>query len=73
MFEEQGHGIFTKHLLKGLEGWADLEGTGLTTVKLAAYIQERVLRESGGSQTPQYGKLDGEGEFLFRPPRSAAE
>jgi hypothetical protein len=69
VFEDKGHGIFTKHLLKGLEGWADLEGTGLTTVKLAAYIQERVLRDSGGAQTPQYGKLDGEGEFLFRPPR----
>lgn len=41
VFEEGGHGIFTKHLLKGLEGWADPEGTGLTTVKLAAYIQER--------------------------------
>ncbi len=69
VFEDGGHGIFTKYLLKGLEGWADPDGTGLTTVKLAAYIQERVLRESHGAQTPQYGKLDGEGEFLFRPPR----
>jgi hypothetical protein len=69
VIEERGHGLFTKHFLKGLEGWADLPGTGLTAVKLAAYIQERVVQDSAGAQTPQYGKLDGEGEFLFRPPR----
>jgi hypothetical protein len=67
--EDSGHGIFTKHFLKGLEGWADPEGGGLTALKLATFIQERVVRESAGRQTPQYGKLDGEGEFLFRPPR----
>lgn len=67
--EEGGHGIFTKHLLKGLEGWADPDGGGLTALKLATFIQERVIRESFGKQTPQYGKLEGEGEFLFRPPR----
>jgi uncharacterized caspase-like protein len=67
--EDGGHGIFTKHLLKGLEGWADPDGSGLTALKLATFIQERVVRQSGGAQTPQYGKLEGEGEFLFRPPR----
>jgi uncharacterized caspase-like protein len=66
--EEGGHGIFTKHLLKGLEGWADGDGAGLTALKLAAFVQERVVRESEGRQTPQYAKLDGEGEFVFRPP-----
>jgi len=66
--EEGGHGIFTKHLLKGLEGWADPDGSGLTVLKLATFVQERVIRDSGGRQTPQYGKLEGEGEFVFRPP-----
>jgi uncharacterized caspase-like protein len=66
--EDGGHGIFTKHLLKGLEGWADPQGNGLTALKLATYVQERVIRDSAGRQTPQYGKLEGEGEFVFRPP-----
>ncbi len=66
--EDGGHGIFTKHLLKGLEGWADPEGSGLTALKLATYVQERVMRDSASRQTPQYGKLEGEGEFVFRPP-----
>jgi hypothetical protein len=67
--EEGGHGLFTRHLLKGLEGWADPDGRGLTALKLATFVQERVVNESRGQQTPQYGKLAGEGEFLFRPPR----
>jgi len=54
--EDGGHGLFTRHLLKGLEGWADPEGSGLTALKLATFIQERVVRESKGQQTPQYGK-----------------
>ena len=66
--EEGGHGIFTRHLLKGLKGWADPDGTGLTALNLATFVQERVLRDSSGQQTPQYGKLEGEGEFVFRPP-----
>jgi len=66
--EDGGHGIFTRHLLKGLEGWADPDGSGLTALKLATYVQERVIRDSAGRQTPQYGKLEGEGEFVFRPP-----
>ncbi len=68
--EDGGHGIFTKHLLKGLEGWADPDGTGLTALKLATFVQERVIQGSNGRQTPQYAKLDGEGMFLFRPPRT---
>ena len=67
--EEGGHGLFTRSFLKGLEGWADRDGQGLTLAKLAAYVQADVPKKSGGRQTPQYAKLDGEGEFLFSPPR----
>ena len=34
----------------------------------ATFVQERVIRDSAGRQTPQYGKLEGEGELVFRPP-----
>jgi class 3 adenylate cyclase len=67
--EEGGHGIFTKYFLQGLRGDADPTGTGLTALKLAAYVEERVRRDTQDQQTPQYSKLRGEGEFLFRPPR----
>jgi len=66
--EKDGHGIFTKAMLKGLE-LADLDGGGLTALKLATFIQDRVVSESKCRQTPQYAKLDGEGEFLLIPPR----
>ena len=68
--EEGGHGIFTRSFLKGLEGFADPAGSGLTALKLADYILQRVLEKSENRQTPQYAKLDGEGEFLFLPPQS---
>jgi len=67
--ENHGNGIFTRSFLKGLEGLADRDGTGLTALKLGTFVQERVMADSGNRQTPQCVKLDGEGEFLFLPPR----
>src|SRR2546425_307969 len=67
--EEAGHGLFTKRLLDGLRGLADSEGRGiLTAAQLAAWIEPRVVRDSKGKMTPQYGKLDGEGQFVFVRP-----
>jgi hypothetical protein len=64
--EEAGHGLFTRRLIEGLRGAADTEGLGfLTAGQLAAWIETRVLRDSGGKMTPQYGRLDGEGQFVF--------
>jgi adenylate cyclase len=65
--EEGGHGVFTRAFLKGLEGGADRDGSGLTARKLAAYIQGRLR---GTNQTPQISKLSGKGEFLFIPPKA---
>src|SRR5439155_8578906 len=73
--EEGGHGLFTRRLLDGLRGLADPHGRGFITAgQLAAWIEPRVVRDSNGRMTPQYGKLDGEGDFVFvraeprRPP-----
>ena len=64
--EEGSHGLFTRRFLDGLRGLADPEGRGVITVgQLAAWIEPRVVRDSGGRMTPQYGKLDGEGQFVF--------
>src|SRR5438445_296840 len=63
---EGSHGLFTRRCLDGLRGLADPEGRGVITVgQLAAWIEPRVVRDSGGRMTPQYGKLDGEGQFVF--------
>ncbi|HEX4610138.1 MAG TPA: adenylate/guanylate cyclase domain-containing protein [Urbifossiella sp.] len=70
VIEEGGNGIFTRRFLKGLEGFADPDGSGLTAMKLAVYVQERVIAESDNRQTPQIAKLSGEGEFLFLAPRA---
>jgi uncharacterized caspase-like protein len=64
--EEGGHGIFTKRLLDGLRGLADQDRRGfVTATQLAAWLGPRVVRDSGGRQTPQYSALDGEGDFVF--------
>ena len=53
---DYGHGLFTYHLLKGLEGAADKDGdTYVDLHELYSYVYERVLRESkrlGGMQHP---------------------
>jgi uncharacterized caspase-like protein len=67
--EEGGHGLFTRHLIKGLEGHADSEQRGVfTATRLYAWIEERVLRDSKGKMSPQYSKLDGEGQFVLLNP-----
>lgn len=72
--EEGGHGLFTRRLLEGLRGLADTEGRGIiTAAQLASWIEQRVVRDSKGRMTPQYGKLDGEGQFVFVTPRASGD
>jgi hypothetical protein len=48
-----GNGAFTKALIEGLSGKADLFGKGSITIKtLDAYIAERVKQLTGGKQSP---------------------
>jgi hypothetical protein len=63
--EEGGNGLFTRAFVDGLKGAADPKGRGLTAAQLGAYIKDRL---QGTNQSPQIGKLDGQGEFLFLPP-----
>lgn len=71
--EEGGHGIFTRRLLEGLRGLVDVDGRGfITAQQLAAWLEPRVVRDSEGRMHPQYGKLDGEGQFVFPLGASAA-
>jgi len=65
--ETAGHGLFTKSLLSGLAGAADLNKDGhITASELYQYITPQVLEESRNSQNPVFGRLGyGQGEFVF--------
>ena len=64
--EREGQGIFTRVLIAGLEGQADQRGWGWVSLnQLGEYVQARVFAESDKRQLPQYGNLEGEGQFVF--------
>ena len=64
--EKEGQGLFTAYFLKAIKGEVDLDkdsmvkGTGL-----GAYLRPTVSNASGQAQTPLFGRLEGEGEFVF--------
>ena len=60
-----GHSIFTGHLLDALEGAAVSPGGVLTASAVMAYVYERVGRDVHSKQTPHYGFLEGDGDFIF--------
>jgi hypothetical protein len=62
-----GHGLFTKSLLVGLEGGADLNDDGYITAReLYEFVSRRVQEDSRNMQNPQFGPLGfGRGEFVF--------
>jgi len=64
--ERNGHGLFTTYFLKGINGEADINDDNVVTgTELGAYLRPTVSDSSQQSQTPFYGRLEGEGEFLF--------
>jgi hypothetical protein len=61
---EYGHGLFTYHLLQGLQGQADLNRDGSVSLQeLYEYVEQEVTRTSralGGNQHPVLkGELEG--------------
>ena len=68
--EREGHGLFTKRLLEAFDGGADLNSDGvLTALELGNYLRSKVSAESANRQTPVFGTLEGEGEFVFLMPQ----
>jgi len=66
---EWGHGAFTYKLLEALSTEAaDIDSDGVITgFELGAYMKQVIPRIA--DQTPQFGYLEGEGEFVFIPQR----
>ncbi|MCP4155969.1 MAG: hypothetical protein GY757_50060, partial [bacterium] len=70
-YEEEAdqHGVFTRYLLKGLEGHAAPREDGIISfMDLAAYIRSRVAGERRVKQDPQASIYSGEGQFFFEMP-----
>jgi hypothetical protein len=62
------HSVFTGHLLQGLQGKA-ATGDGIITANgVMAYVYGRVAKDIHSQQTPHYGFLDGDGDFVFAAP-----
>ena len=60
-----GHSVFTGHLLNALEGGASSQAGVLTANGVMAYVYGRVATDYQSRQTPHYGFLDGDGDFIF--------
>jgi len=60
-----GNSIFTGHLLEGLNGAAATEGGIITANGIMSYVYEKVGNDPHSHQTPQYGYVEGDGDFIF--------
>jgi hypothetical protein len=60
-----GHSIFTAHLLDALEGSAATQEGIITANGVMAYVYDRVARDQYSHQTPHYGFIEGDGDFIF--------
>lgn len=69
VLEREGRGIFTSSLIDALSGSADLNKDGYVTAsEIGTYVTPRVTEETDAKQTPQSGRLEGEGEIAFKLP-----
>ncbi len=62
--EQDGHGVFTKHLLAGIRGGADEDGDGLVSVdELYRYVHRHVVQDS--AQVPTMLNLEKAGDLII--------
>ncbi len=65
--EADGHGLFTDHLLAAISGAADMNLDGYTTgTEIYVTLRPSVTKLSFNRQTPQFGYIEGEGDFIFK-------
>jgi len=62
------HSIFTSHLLDALDGAAVLTPGVTTAMGVMAYVYDKVGRDTHSKQTPHFGFIDGDGDFIFEMP-----
>jgi hypothetical protein len=62
-----GNSIFTGHLLQALKGYAEKDGV-MTANGVMSYVYEKVSNDQYSEQTPHFGFIEGDGDFIFRAP-----
>jgi len=60
--------IFTGYLIEGLQGAAKDANGVLTANLLMHYVYRKVGQDNRSQQTPHYGHIDGEGDFILITP-----
>jgi hypothetical protein len=60
------HSVFTGHFLQALEGGAATPDGIITANGIMSYVYEKVSREQDSQQTPHYGFVAGDGDFIFQ-------
>ena len=60
-----GNSLFTGHLLDALDGAAATKDGLITANGVMAYVYDRVAKDQYSAQTPHYGFIDGDGDFIF--------
>lgn len=61
------HSVFTGHFLNALDGEAASDGI-LTANGVMGYVYNMVGNDPNSEQTPHYGYISGDGDFVFNPP-----
>jgi hypothetical protein len=64
--------IFTGYLLEGLQGAAADDGGVIVASNLMNYAYKKVATDSRSEQTPHFGHIDGDGDFILYMPDSVA-
>lgn len=63
------HSVFTGHLLEGLRGAASTPQGIITASGLMSYVYGKVATDKNSNQTPHYGHIDGDGDFVLIAPQ----
>jgi hypothetical protein len=66
-----GHSMFTGHLLDALDGGAASTDGVISANAVMAYVGERVAKDAYSKQSPHFGFIDGDGDFIFSALSSA--
>jgi|CZKY01.1.fsa_nt_gi hypothetical protein len=62
------HSIFTGHLLNALDGMAADSNGIISANAVMAYVYDHVAKDPHSRQSPHFGFLEGDGDFIFSAP-----
>jgi Caspase domain len=63
-----GHSIFTGHLLEALEGKASDSNGIISANAVMTYVYDHVGKDPHSRQSPHFGFIEGDGDFIFSAP-----